>query len=332
MLSPLENGMKDKEKKGTMVHREAIGESRRILEEAITLLEQIRTRHPDEAEVLNLDNLVRIALEYLKIVAEPPTARTGHFDLHLAIKRVLSLLDYQMRIRDIKILYVSAEEPHTVSGEEVNLVRMLLFLLMNIIKHYELAEGPREITIETTAGTETSSIIIRDRLSSQDLDSHARQLMRELLEEQGYRIQITHTETERICRIEIPVRESSSKKALNILIVDDDPIICEYLKDLFTFLGHNPIVVSSPSIALKMLQSINFDLLLVDFIMPEMNGGLFLKEAKKFCNLSNVCFFTGDTHAPEVVELRKREGVRVLAKPVSINVLKEVLREAGGEQ
>jgi CheY-like chemotaxis protein len=323
--------MKEKGKEG-LLYKEAIRESRRILEEVITITESLKKKYAHDEEIDTLNNLVTIALACLRITDEPSKEKKSvQFDLHQVIKRVLSLLDYQTRVRDIKVYYRLSEKPQIVYGEEINLLRTLLFLMMNIIKLYEFAEEPREIIIETDSTPETCSIIIRDRLKSPGLDSHAKQLMRELLENKGYDINISHHEEGRVCKIQIPIDKNnpSSSTGLNILIVDDDPTICEYLKDLFTYLGHTPTVITSPKEALRLLKTVNFDLLFVDFIMPEMNGVLFLNEARKLCAPSKVCFFTGDIHAPEIVEIREKEGVQVLGKPLSINKLKEVIRQAG---
>ena len=331
MVSPSANNMKEKGEEG-LVYREAVKESRRILEEVITLIESLKKKYVHDGEIDTLNNLVTIALACLRIPEESSKATPSvRFDLHQVIKRVLSLLDYQTRVRDIKVYYRLPEKPQIVYGEEINLLRTLLFLMMNIIKLYEFSEEPREITIETDYTSETCSIIIRDRLKSPDIDSHARQLMRELLENQGYDIDISHHEEGRVCKIKLPVdkNRNSSPRGLNILIVDDDPTICEYLKDLFTYLGHTPTVITSPKEALRLLKTVSFDLLLVDFIMPEMNGILFLNEARKLCAPSKVCFFTGDIHAPEIMEIREKEGVQVLGKPLSINKLKEVIKQAG---
>ncbi|NOY65686.1 MAG: response regulator [Nitrospirae bacterium] len=331
MISPSANNMKEKVREG-LLYKEAIRESRRILEEVITLIESLKKKYLHDGELDTLNNLVTIALACLKTPDESSKEKHSiHFDLHQVIKRVLSLLDYQTRVRDIKVYYRLPEKPQIVCGEEINLLRTLLFLMMNIIKLYEFSEEPREITIETDCTTDSCSIIIRDRLKSPDLDSHARQLMRELLENQGYDIEISHHEQGRVCRIQIPVvkNRNSSPTGLNILIVDDDPTICEYLRDLFTYLGHTPTVITSPKEALRLLKTVSFDLLLVDFVMPEMNGVHFLHEARKLCSPSKVCFFTGDIHAPEIMEIREKEGVQVLGKPLSINKLKEIIKQAG---
>ena len=62
-------------------------------------------------------------------------------------------------------------------------------------------------------------------------------------------------------------------KNANILIVDDNPDIREYLTDIILNIGYKPYTASSGEEALKMLSlHKQIDLILLDVIMPEMNG------------------------------------------------------------
>jgi two-component system, OmpR family, response regulator len=57
-----------------------------------------------------------------------------------------------------------------------------------------------------------------------------------------------------------------------ILTVDDEADICKLLKELLESDGHKVTVVHSGAQALHILEKETFDLLLVDFFMPGMNG------------------------------------------------------------
>lgn len=60
----------------------------------------------------------------------------------------------------------------------------------------------------------------------------------------------------------------------NILLVDDNP---KYLKDALPFYGYNVQTASDGVQALKILEKNNFDLILLDVMMPNMNGWETLK-------------------------------------------------------
>ncbi|CCY25025.1 MAG: response regulator transcription factor [Brachyspira sp.] len=64
----------------------------------------------------------------------------------------------------------------------------------------------------------------------------------------------------------------------NILLVDDNP---KYLKDALPFYGYNVQTAADGVQALKLLEKNSFDLILLDVMMPNMNGWETLKAVRK---------------------------------------------------
>ena len=62
-----------------------------------------------------------------------------------------------------------------------------------------------------------------------------------------------------------------------ILIVDDDKHTRHYLSELLSDAGYKPCGASSAAEALKRIKEISFDLLIVDIMMPDMDGYEFTK-------------------------------------------------------
>jgi CheY-like chemotaxis protein len=58
----------------------------------------------------------------------------------------------------------------------------------------------------------------------------------------------------------------------HILVVDDEPFVCEALKMMLAFDGHSVRTTSSGQDALSILGSEKFDLVITDFMMPQMKG------------------------------------------------------------
>ena len=56
------------------------------------------------------------------------------------------------------------------------------------------------------------------------------------------------------------------------MIVDDEQKICDLLSEYFLEDGHNVNSVSSGAMAIKLLETENFDLVLSDLVMPEVSG------------------------------------------------------------
>ena len=64
----------------------------------------------------------------------------------------------------------------------------------------------------------------------------------------------------------------------NILIVDDNP---KYLKDALPFYGYNVTVATDGLQALSLLKNNTYDLILLDVMMPKMDGWETLKNIRK---------------------------------------------------
>lgn len=58
----------------------------------------------------------------------------------------------------------------------------------------------------------------------------------------------------------------------NILVVDDEPFVCDAVKMMLSFDGHQVSTVPSAKEALARLATGDFDLVITDFAMPVMKG------------------------------------------------------------
>ena len=63
-----------------------------------------------------------------------------------------------------------------------------------------------------------------------------------------------------------------AKKAATVLIVDDEPHICELLFRWLTAEGHECTVAFNGDMALELLEGHEFDLMISDIMMPGMSG------------------------------------------------------------
>jgi CheY-like chemotaxis protein len=65
---------------------------------------------------------------------------------------------------------------------------------------------------------------------------------------------------------------SSSFPQRRILVVDDEPLVCEAVEMMLRFDGHEVITTGSGKEALAMLEREKFDVVITDFAMPGMKG------------------------------------------------------------
>lgn len=68
----------------------------------------------------------------------------------------------------------------------------------------------------------------------------------------------------------------------SILIVDDDPMVLESLREFLILSGFSVELAPDASTALKVLKERPFDILITDYEMPGMNGIMLTREAKAF--------------------------------------------------
>lgn len=117
-----------------------------------------------------------------------------------------------------------------------------------------------------------------------------------------------------------------------ILVVDDDPALHELIKGALTSEGHSLRHAFSGREGLDMLLHDTFDLALIDYVMPEMDGGEFLEELRRDHPDLRAVMITG-FGTPEAVLVAMRKRVcDFITKPFSIADLKTAVSSAlGGE-
>ena len=101
----------------------------------------------------------------------------------------------------------------------------------------------------------------------------------------------------------------------NVLIVDDEKIIRTVLERILKKSGFNTEIASNGKDALIKLKSHNFDLILLDILMPEMNGLQFMNELKK-TNHSTKILVISACHEQSLMKQVKQLGAHgYLKKP-----------------
>lgn len=116
-----------------------------------------------------------------------------------------------------------------------------------------------------------------------------------------------------------------------ILVVDDDQTLHELIEGALNGEGHTLQHAFSGGEGLEMLRNDQFDLALIDYIMPEMDGGEFLEELRRnHPNLRAVMITAFGTPEAVLVAMRKRV-CDFLVKPFSISDLKIAVSSALGD-
>ncbi|MBL8190025.1 MAG: response regulator [Acidobacteria bacterium] len=117
-----------------------------------------------------------------------------------------------------------------------------------------------------------------------------------------------------------------------ILVVDDDPALHELIEGTLTSEGHSLLHAFSGHEGLEMLRQGKFDLALIDYVMPEMNGGEFLEQLRNDHPDLKAIMITA-FGMPEAVLVAMRKRVcDFITKPFSITDLKTAVGTALGNE
>ena len=114
----------------------------------------------------------------------------------------------------------------------------------------------------------------------------------------------------------------------DLLIVDDDSLVCESLKEMLLLEGFSVDAVMSGQDALNKIKNQHYQVILSDIQMPGLDGIELLKELKGRTPDSTVIFITGHGHIAGAVEAIKLGAYDYIIKPIDDLRLKLTIRHA----
>jgi two-component system, NtrC family, response regulator len=113
-----------------------------------------------------------------------------------------------------------------------------------------------------------------------------------------------------------------------ILVVDDDPLICETLSDLAVHLGHEALCALTRRDGLHKARTENVDLVLLDVNLPDGSGLEIIPDLRKVASFPEIIILTG-AGDPQAAEMAINTGAwDYLAKPSSLQKMKAPLERA----
>ena len=115
---------------------------------------------------------------------------------------------------------------------------------------------------------------------------------------------------------------------IKILIVDDETITLMNLVRVMEKEGYEVVGVSSGPNALKILEEKEFDAVLTDLKMEEVDGIQILKRCKELYPNTEVIMITGYATIEGVVSAMKNGAFHYLAKPLELDEVIKVAKEA----
>ncbi len=123
-----------------------------------------------------------------------------------------------------------------------------------------------------------------------------------------------------------------SESEARVLIADDEPAHCAILSRLMRSEGFEVLTVNDGTEALDSIASQGPDVLLLDFMMPGMNGMQVLKFVKEKDLDIPAIMITGYANVPGAVEAMRAGAYDYLAKPFNHHEVIRIVRRALAER
>ena len=126
---------------------------------------------------------------------------------------------------------------------------------------------------------------------------------------------------------------SKQLAAVRVLVVDDDRAICDYMETFLAKDGFEVKTLSDPSSAPDEVKNGGYHLVVLDLMMPKMDGLQVLEKIRKVDNDVAVVIFTGYPSLETAVQSMKLDAVDYLKKPFNPDefriVVDRVMRKKG---
>jgi DNA-binding NtrC family response regulator len=113
--------------------------------------------------------------------------------------------------------------------------------------------------------------------------------------------------------------------SVKILIVDDDRAICDYMQTLLERDGYAVKTLGDPTTIEDEVKNGGYHLIILDLMMPKLDGIEALKKIRKIDSDVAVVIFTGYPNLETAVASMKLDAVDYIKKPFNVDEFREVL-------
>jgi len=115
-------------------------------------------------------------------------------------------------------------------------------------------------------------------------------------------------------------------KEKKVLVVDNDEVICDLLKNIISSDGHRVVAVQNGVEAIKWIKISTFDLVFLDLAMPDISGVEVLKQIKEINSNLPVVIITGYPDSELMDQVLELGSISVVKKPFTKNQISSVIK------
>jgi two-component system, NtrC family, response regulator AtoC len=117
-------------------------------------------------------------------------------------------------------------------------------------------------------------------------------------------------------------------RKIRVLVVDDDNLLRTLIAGQLARAEFDAVPAASGTEALEVLREADFDVVLLDIMMPDLSGLDALREIRKFEDPPEVIMLTADTSLGTGVEAMRHGAYDYLTKPATLDEMEAVIRKA----
>ncbi len=122
--------------------------------------------------------------------------------------------------------------------------------------------------------------------------------------------------------------EEAPDTSPRILVVDDEEVVCRFLKRLLSGSGHQVEISFSGQDAIARLEQDSFDLVITDLKMPGVDGIGVLRRAKELDPFCEVMVITAYASVESAVEVMKLGAYDYISKPFNVDRIRLIVEKA----
>ena len=117
-------------------------------------------------------------------------------------------------------------------------------------------------------------------------------------------------------------------RRIRVLVVDDDSLLRKLIADQLARAEFDAVPAGSGKEALDVLREADFDVVLLDIMMPGLTGLEALREIRRLEDPPEVVMLTADTSLATGVEAMRQGAYDYLTKPATLDEMEAVVRKA----
>ncbi len=111
----------------------------------------------------------------------------------------------------------------------------------------------------------------------------------------------------------------------NIILIDDEPDVLEILKEFLEYLDHNVDPFENPKLALEKFSQKNYDILITDINLPEIDGYELISKIRKIDSDIPIVIISGYIDDFQKENILKKGANAYIEKPFTLSKLQETI-------